>query len=81
MMQLLNWISDFLQTVVDTIVSIFSFFLNLIMGLLNFLKLLPTYISYVTLSVGFLPSFLTVFASATIAIAVIYVILGRGGKE
>lgn len=81
MLDILQYIGDFLSSIVGTIQSLFSFLLNTIQGLLTFIMNLPKFITYITSAIGFLPSFLAFFATITISIAVIYVILGRGGKE
>ena len=39
--------------------------------------MLPKFITYVTSSIGYLPSLLAVFATATVAIAIVYLVIGR----
>lgn len=78
---ILNWLSELLFSIVDIVKNVFSFLLNVIQGLFNFIKMLPKFISYLTDTVGFLPSFLAVFATATVSIAIIYLILGRSTNE
>lgn len=76
-----QWISDALSTVVDFIVTASRFLANTIAGLFGFIRNLPKFITYLTASIGYLPSFLSFFAVATVTIAIIYVIIGRGGGK
>ncbi len=76
-----QFLSNALQSLVDFVTSIFSLVINTIQGLLSFFLNIPKFLNYLSASIGFLPSFVSVFATVTVAIAVIYVILGRGGKD
>lgn len=81
MSRILQFLSDSLQAVADFVTSIFSFFIQTVKGILNFISQLPKLIIYLSGSVGYLPSFLTLFATLTVAIAIAYVIIGRGGGK
>lgn len=83
-------IADFFESIVDFFTSLFdiigavvSLGLNLITGLLDLLFLIPKGVSFLTNSLGALPSFLLAFASVTITVSVIFIIVNRnpGGKK
>lgn len=65
-----NWIMDLLQTIADFIV-------NTIMGLGNIIKSIPMVISMLTQSIGYLPTTIAAFATITITISVVYLLVGR----
>lgn len=80
-MAIFRYIADFLGSIWDAIQAIFGFVLQVIKGLLSVFLMLPKFITYVTSSIGYLPSLLAVFASATVAIAIIYFIIGRDTSD
>lgn len=63
--------------------SLVSFLVEMIEGLLRLIALIPTAVTSLTTGVGYLPSILATFAAATITISVIFVIVGResGGQK
>lgn len=65
-----NWIMDLLQTIADFIV-------NIVMGLGNIIKSIPIVINMLTQSIGYLPSTIAAFATITITISVVYLLVGR----
>lgn len=75
-----NWLQSFAQSILDAVVSIFSLIGNLLSALFDLVKMLPTVISTITLSIGFLPSMLLVFASLSITVSVIMLIAGRNNN-
>lgn len=77
MTAIFRYISDFLSSIWGALQSLFSFVLSTIKGLLSVFTMLPKFITYVTSSIGFLPSLLAVFATATVAIAIVYLVIGR----
>lgn len=70
---------NFLNWFVSTATSLVSFLWQIIKGTLRLITLVPTAVSVLSNSIGFLPSILSVFAAATITISVIFVIIGRQG--
>ena len=78
-----------IQTLISNIKSIIyaikigiTFILNLIESLFKLIQLLITTIANTTTLIATLPSWLIAFATCTLAIAVLYVILGReSGKN
>lgn len=81
MVNVLNWITEFLQGIRDLFQSLFHFLLSSIKALLVFLKNLPNYLSILFSSVSWLPTFAYVFALLTIAVAVLFIVLGRKGDS
>lgn len=65
-----NWFVDLFQTIADFIV-------NTILGLGNIIKSIPMVISMLTQSIGYLPSTIAAFATITITISVVYLLVGR----
>lgn len=74
---------NFFDWLVDTISSLLEFLWTLIKGLIQLISLIPTAVNLLTNSIGILPSLLVGFATATITISVIFVMVGRntGGKN
>ena len=70
---MLNLISQF----VDTITAIITFVIHAIQSLLQFLTMIPTYISFIISSVNVLPSVVIPFVIASIWVTVYLFILGR----
>ena len=77
MTTIFTYISDFLSSIWGALQSLFSFVLSTIKGLFAVFSMLPKFITYVTSSIGFLPSLIAVFATATVAIAIVYLVIGR----
>ena len=74
---------EFFQGIADVIGSLINLVISLIKGLIQLIGLIPTAVQSLTLSIGILPSILVAFATATITISVIFIIVGRnaGGKN
>lgn len=73
----------FFDWVISTVGAVFSFLWQTINGLLRLIGLLPQAVTMLTSSIGYLPSILAAFATATITISVIFIIVGRnsGGEK
>lgn len=67
----LKELGSFFQTLIDMVV-------NLVQQLLTFIMLIPVGVNMLITSVGYLPSILIVFATLSITVSVIYLVLGRG---
>ena len=67
----LKELGEFFQTLIDIVV-------NFIQQLITFVMLIPVGVNMLVTSVGYLPSILIIFATLSITISVIYLILGRG---
>ncbi|MCM1363594.1 MAG: hypothetical protein NC122_00630 [Faecalibacterium sp.] len=81
MTAILKYITDFLGSIWDAIQAIFSFLMSVIRGLISLFGMLPKFITYVTSSIGYMPSMLAVFATATLAIAIVYLVIGRDTSD
>lgn len=68
-----QWIADLFQTIIHFVVNLFE-------SLINFFKLIPTIMTFVSASIGYLPSVVMAFAVATVAIAVLLLVLGRSNN-
>lgn len=66
-----------LQSIVDTVISLVAFLLHSIESLLNLLLHIPSYVSFLTVSLGYLPSLVLPFALASVSIYVVFLVLGR----
>lgn len=69
-----------LQSIVDAINSFFSLLIHTVGSLWNLIRHIPTYVSFLTVSIGYLPSIVVPFAIASVSIYVVFLILNRGGK-
>lgn len=67
----------FFGSIWDIIQSVLEFFKSLVSGLFTLLKLIPQLIATTTSAIGYLPSVIIVFATLTIAISVIFIVVGR----
>ena len=74
---------DWLQAFFDIIMSLVNLAISLVDGIIQLFRLLPIAISVLSNSIGILPSILVAFATATITISVIFIIVGRnaGGSS
>lgn len=70
MLEMVDSIITFLQTVVSLIQ-------NFISGLLTLMLLIPQALVFITTSIGYLPPVLVVFAVAGVSICVVFHIIGR----
>lgn len=57
--------------------SIGQFVVSLVTGTINLLQMIPQGISILTQSIGFLPQVFVMFATVSITVLVIYMIVGR----
>lgn len=74
---MLEWMQNAFAALWDIINSIIRFITSVIDGIINIFRILPSIISVATNSLGYLPSMLAAFAAITIAVSVIYLIVGR----
>lgn len=61
--------------------SLGNFIISMFTGLYDIIRIIPAIISTLTLSIGYMPDFLVVFATLTLIVMVIFVIAGRGGAS
>lgn len=74
----MNYIIDFLKELGSFFQTLIDIVVNLIQQLITFVMLIPVGVNMLITSVGYLPSILIVFATLSITISVIYLVLGRG---
>ena len=74
----MNYIIDFLKELGSFFQTLIGMVVNLIQQLITFVMLIPVGVNMLISSVGYLPSILIVFATLSITISVIYLVLGRG---
>lgn len=68
---------NLLSQIVNTIIAIVSFFVHSIESFINLLLHLPSYVTFLTQAIGFLPALLIPFATASISIYIVLMIVGR----
>lgn len=68
---------DFLSSISDFFSAIGGIVLNLINGLVYLVTLIPQALTYITVSMGYIPAPILPFAGCIIAICVVYLIIGR----
>ena len=76
----MNYIVNFLKSVGDIISHIVDFVKSFIESLVQFITMIPSYAGMIGDLISELPPVLIGFASATLAAALIFVIIGRRGK-
>lgn len=74
---MLETLSNFFSWIIDTVSTLFDFLMSIISGLFNIIKSIPLVVTMLTGSIGYLPSTLAAFATITITISVVYLIVGR----
>lgn len=72
-----DWIQNISQWFIDIFNSVWTFIESLIKGIADLFSVIPQAVTYLTASLGYLPSSLVVFATLSITISVIYLIVGR----
>ena len=76
----MSFITDFLKTCGDIISTVVDFIKSFVESLIAFLAMIPEYAGMIGDLISDLPPVLVGFASATLAAALIFVIIGRRGK-
>ncbi len=66
-----------LSSIVNTISSIVSFIVSSIQAFTNILLNIPNYLTFITTSIGFMPTIFIGFLLATISIYVVFFIIDR----
>lgn len=70
---------EFFEWIVDLAQSIWDFWVSNWTGFFRLLKLLPSAVSTLTDAVSHVPDLLSVFATVTITVSVIFLLVGREG--
>lgn len=76
-----EWLSNMWQTVKDVVSSIFILVGNLVGGLFDFLKVLPNVITMLSSSIANLPDIVLPFATISITVAIVLLIIGRSNNS
>ncbi len=71
---------DFIDWISSIFDSLFTFFENFITSIIDFLKLIPTLVQFATDSIANLPAMIMTFATITISISVVLLVLGRSNN-
>ena len=74
----MSYIINFLKELGQFFETALDMAVNFIQQTLIFIKLIPVGVNMLVTSVGYLPSILIVFATLSITVSVIYLVLGRG---
>lgn len=68
---------DILRSLLETIGLLFNFIVNAILGLVNFISMIPTYITFITSLISVVPLFAQIFFISGITLTVILFTIGR----
>lgn len=68
---------DFLTSISDFFSAIGGIILNLVNGLVYLVTLIPQAMTYITVSLGYMPAPLLAFAMAILSLCIVYLIIGR----
>lgn len=68
---------DFLQSISQFLQALGSFVLNLVDGVIFMIQMIPQAMGTVTMAFGYMPAMLVTFATAGIAICVVFHLIGR----
>lgn len=68
---------DFLQSVSEFFQAIGSFVMNLVEGVIFLITMIPEAMGTITLAFGYMPAMLVTFATAGIAICIVFHLIGR----
>lgn len=67
-----------LKSVVDFLMSIGGIIVHTIESLVNLFLHIPTYVSFLSVSISYLPTIILPFAIASISIYVVFIVINRG---
>lgn len=76
-MAFLQFLSDLIMSVLDTLVSAFTFLGNMVQSLFRLLVNIPRMVALLTSSISLVPSQYLPWMTATIAVAVMFFITGK----
>lgn len=74
---MLDSLTNFFDWLYSFLGNIGNFLISIIDGLLNIIKSLPVVMNMISSSIGYLPSTLAAFATLTITISIVYLLVGR----
>lgn len=67
----------FFETVINFFQAILAVLQNLVVGIAQMLLMVPRAVTFLTYTIGFVPSMLAVSITAIITVNVVYLIIGR----
>lgn len=73
-----NWLQESVLSFWNVINSVLSLLFSLIQSLVDIVRMLPGIVSTITLSIGFLPDMVMVFAGLSLVVSIMFLIAGRG---
>ena len=76
-----QWIGDFFISLVEFVQSVVMLVVNLVKGLLDFLKVLPSVLTFIVSGIENLPTVVLPFATISITVAIVLLILGRSNNS
>lgn len=68
---------NLIRSLVETISLLFNFFLNTIKGLINFIGMIPTYVTFITSLVSVVPLYAQVFFISGITLTIVLFVIGK----
>lgn len=68
---------NLLRSIVESIVIIFNFFQHVLLSLIQFIGMIPTYVTFLFSLVDVVPSFALVFFGAGIYLTVVMLLINR----
>lgn len=68
---------DFLTTIGDALAAGLSFLLNIVTGLISIVTMIPKAMVILNQSFGYLPATFATIAACTVAICIVYHLIGR----
>lgn len=74
---MLDTISNAFEWIVDLFRTLADFVVNIIMGLANIVTSIPMVVDMLSKSITYLPATVAAFASLTITISIVYLLVGR----
>lgn len=80
MVEFFEWCQSFVQSIADTISSLFQLLKSLLDAVFDLIEMLPSVVTMVTSSIGFLPDMVMLFAGLSITVSIIYLIVGRNNN-
>lgn len=66
-----------LKAILETITMLVDFIINVIIGLINFIGMIPTYFTFVISLIDVVPAFATIFFTAGITLTIILFVINR----
>lgn len=73
----MSFIVEWIKELSGIVGGLLQFLISLVNGLLNLIKVLPSYLNQLTTCVGFLPEVLVTWFGIGVTVTVIFLILGR----